>query len=44
MKHVAQFMLHLTCVHMQADETHADRDVHGWLVLHSSAAVAVICS
>jgi hypothetical protein len=42
MKYVAQFMLHFMCVRMQADETHADRDVRGWLVLHSP--VAVICS
>ena len=43
MKHVAQFVLHLTCVRMQADETRADLDVRDWLVLHSPAAVATIC-
>ncbi|HKC73198.1 MAG TPA: hypothetical protein VKF37_03225 [Chloroflexota bacterium] len=43
-KHVAQFVLHLTYVRMHVDETHADLDVRGWLVLHSPAAVAVICS
>ena len=43
MKHVARFVLHLTCVHMQADETHADLDVRSWLVPHSPAAVGAIC-
>jgi hypothetical protein len=43
MKRVAQFVLRLTCVRMQALETRADLDGRGWLVLHSAAAVAVIC-
>jgi hypothetical protein len=43
MTHVAQFVLHLTCVRMQADETHAGLDVRSWLVLHGPAAVAAIC-
>ena len=43
MKHVAQFVLLLTCVRVQADEAHADLDVRRWLVQHSPAAVATIC-